>query len=255
LGPIEHLPEYSEVLMSDRASMDNWVKRVLGLNVPAGQPEPGGLDQELQTWRQDILDQAGMLADKSVRARIEQLGSDAAAAIADGSLGAAHSILDAMDTALNDARRAQTNRSAVAESGNKVEYAKLLLRWRESQSSTRERIEQLAASILADPEVQADPRFEDVVEAAADLVDVMPGFGRELEDVLDGLDKLTDPDQRAAQVEAARAQIDACRNLLDSADELAELSQFAGEEYGEADLAGDLREALTELAGALAGRV
>jgi hypothetical protein len=103
--------------------------------------------------------------------------------------------------------------------------------------------------------VKADPRFDDVVEAAADLVDVMPDFGGDLEDLLDGLDKITDPEQRALQVEAARREIDLCRATLDNADELSELADFAGDEYGEADLAGSLREALTELAGELAGRI
>jgi hypothetical protein len=241
--------------MADRSAQDAWVARVLGVSVDGGDEAPGELDQELESWRQGILEQAALLTDAEAKQRIQELGKQAGTLIAEGSLGAAHSILDAMDTALNKARRTAMNREVIAESGNKVEYAKLLLRWREAQSETRERIKQLASGILADPEVKADPRFDDVVEAAADLADVMPDFGAALEDLLDGLDKITDPEQRALQVEAARNEIDLCRETLDTADELSELADFANDEYGEADLAGSLREALTELAGALAGRI
>ena len=242
--------------MADRSAQDSWITRVLGISIEGdGEDAPGELDQELEDWRRGMLEQAAMLTDAEARQRIEELGKQAGTLIADGNLGAAHSILDAMDTALNKARRAAMNRAVVSESGNKVEYAKLLLRWREAQSQTRERIKQLAAGILADPEVKADPRFDEVVEAAADLADVMPDFGSELENLLDGLDKIADPEQRALQVEAARDEIDLCRETLGTADELSDLADFANDEYGAADLAGSLREALTELAGALAGRI
>jgi hypothetical protein len=243
-------------VMPDRSAQDAWVGRVLGVSVGGGDDAPPDeLDQELESWRQGLLEQAARLTDNEARQRIRDLGEQAGTLIAEGSLGAAHSILDAMDTALNQARRSATNREVISDSGNKVEFAKLLLRWRQAQSDTRERIKHLASGILADPEVKADPRFDDVVEAAADLVDVMPDFGGDLEDLLDGLDKITDPEQRALQVEAARREIDLCRATLDNADELSELADFAGDEYGEADLAGSLREALTELAGELAGRI
>jgi hypothetical protein len=241
--------------MSGRSPQDAWVERVLGFVVTGEGAEPGGLDQELLAWRDGILEDAALLADKQARPRIKELGRQVGAAITEGKLGGAHSLLDAMDTALNEAKRAARNRSVTEDAGSKVEYAKLLLRWRQAQSTTRDRIQRLASGILADPEVIDDPRFDEVVEAAADLVAVMPDFGAELENVLDGLDKIADPGQRTAQVEIAREQIDRCRQLLDGADELAELSAFAADEYAEADLAGSLREALIELASTLPSRI
>jgi hypothetical protein len=244
-----------EDAMSDRAEMFAWVARVLGIDLSGTLPETGDLDQELLVWRDDMLAQAKRLADKEAIQRIEGLGAEATTAITGGRLGAAHSLLDAMATALTEAQKAATGRAVIDEAGEKVEYAKLLLRWRQAQAETRARIQKLASDILADPEVQADPRYDDVIEAASDLADAMPGFGSELEDVLDGLDKITVPEQRVAQVETARRLIDECRELLGNADELAELSSFAADEYAEADLAGELRDALAELAGTVAARI
>jgi hypothetical protein len=238
--------------MASREEQDAWVSRVLGVSVGTDSGS-GDLDQELQTWRLDMLGQAARLTDGEARKRIEALGQQAASLIADGKLGAAHSILDAMSTALLEAQRKAKNEEVTRESGSKVEYAKLMLRWRKAQSDTRGRIQELAAQLLADEEVKADPRYDDVVEAASDLVDVMPGFGQALEDLLDGLDRITDPAERARNVEAARGEIEKCRQLLDTADELAELAEFAADEYAQGDLADELRDALTEIAGTLAG--
>jgi hypothetical protein len=244
--------------MSDRAEKSAWVARVLGVQVGDSAPpvddafEAGDFESELQAWRQDMLQQAKRLSDAEARTRIETLGTEAASLIANGKLGAAQSLLDAMSTALAEAQRTASIRSAADESGHKVDYAKLLLRWRGAQAATKLRIQELGRQILTDPEVIADPRYEEVEEVAADLMSVMPEFGAKLEDLMDGLEKLTDPVARAEQVKQARAEVDVCQGILDDAEELAELSDFATTEYGGLDLVGELRDSLIELAGTLA---
>lgn len=244
--------------MSDRDEKRAWVARVLGVQIgDAGQApgdgdlQAGDFESALQSWRQDMLKQAARLGDGEARTRIEALGAEAASLIAGGKLGAAQSLLDAMSTALAGAQRAASIRTAANDAGNRVDYAKLLLRWRGAQAATRMRIEELGRRLLADPEVMADPRYEEVEQVAADLISAMPEFGERLEDLIDGLDKLTDPVARAPQVEQARGEIERCRAILDDASELAGLSDFASEEYGDIDLIEDLRESLIELAGTL----
>jgi hypothetical protein len=247
-------------VVSDRAAQDEWVRRVLSVGLPPAAPELGAgtdfdFDAELSERRAIVLDDARLLRDPAAVTRITELGAEVKRAIDSGNVGAAGSLIDAMETALAEAQRAARMAKVEGEAGHRVAYGKLLLRWRDAQAATRKRIEALASSILADPEVIQDPRFDDVKDAAETLTDVMPAFSSELEDILDGLDGEEDPAERARQVETARDLIEDYAAVLDTADELAELSAFAADEYGEADISGALREALTDLAGALAGRV
>jgi hypothetical protein len=89
-----------------------------------------------------------------------------------------------------------------------------------------------------------------VQEAARDLTDVLPDFGPDLEDALDALDKARDEKtDRTALVDRAQGLIDDYLALLDGAEELADVTSFAGDEdYEQGDLGGDLREALGALA-------
>jgi hypothetical protein len=248
--------------VSDRAAQDEWVRRVLSVSLPPpdAASAPGAalnfdFDAELSERRAIVLDDARLLRDPAVAARIAELGAEVKRAIDAGNLGAAGSLMDAMETALGEAQRAARMAKVEGEAGHRVAYGKLLLQWRDAQATTRKRIDALAASILADPEVLQDPRYDDVKDAAEALADVMPAFSSELDDLLDGLDNEEDPAERARQVETARDLIEDFAALLDTADELAELAEFAADEYGETDITGSLRDALTEMAGALAGRV
>ncbi len=243
--------------MPDRAEQNAWVQRVLGVALTKDAAELGQADDgasELQERMNSVLADAAALVDEQATARIRDMAGSARVALVEGKAGAAHSLIDAMETALFEASRAARNAAAAAESGHKVAYAKLLLDWRRAQKETLDQIRQFVGMLLADKAVQADPRYEEVKEAADGLTELMPQFSSDLEDLLDDLEKADDPRERARMVTAARAEIAECQNQLDSADELMDLASFAAADFAVADMGASLRDTLHVLAVALSAR-
>ncbi len=238
--------------MAGRDEQDAWVARVLGVQVSDSRTEAG--EAEFRERFAIAIGDAKRLADKEATGRIAALGKDAMAALKEGRVGAALSLVDAMETAVAEAMRAANRAGAVEESGSRVNYAKLLLGWRKAQAEAKQQLERFASVLLADEGVRADPRYDEVVEAAADLADVLPEFSAELEDVLDRLDGVTDPTEREDEIERARDLIEECRGVLEDAEQLAALSEFAADEFGQADTMDRLRDALVDLADGLVER-
>ncbi|HET6234427.1 MAG TPA: hypothetical protein VFE41_05580 [Acetobacteraceae bacterium] len=236
----------------DRLTQVKWISRVLGVAVPLGEVSEPNFDftTELHDRLAEVLGMVRTLADRDTAGRIVALGQQAKAAIDANQLADASMTLDVMEAALTEARRAAFMATVAKEAGHRVEYGKLLLTWRTAQEAARQRLQALGAAILTDQEVKNDPRYKEVQEAARDLTDVLPDFGPDLADALDALDKARDEKkERAALIERAQDLIDDYVALLDGAEELAELTSFAGDEdYEQGDLGGDLREALGALA-------
>ncbi len=165
---------------------------------------------------------------------------------------AAATLLEALEGAIARAKGAARQAEAAAVSEGVAEYRGLQLRWRAAEAATVERLKRLSTLVLQDPEMQADPLYPEVQEAARDLTDVLPAFGSKLADLLDALDEPA----RAAKpvddlVDEALDVIDEYRAVLEAADELGELEQFAAEEYGGFTLSGELGLALDEIEAAL----
>jgi hypothetical protein len=136
-----------------------------------------------------------------------------------------------------------------------VDYAKLLLRWREAQQQTAANLATLGTSLLALDEVKLDPRLPQVQRAAAMLSTLVPQFGEALADQLDtAMTKGAAPEGKAA-VQAALKTIESYRSLLGGVPALLTLEGFAKRAVG-SDLKfhGLLDATLTELQGELAVR-
>jgi hypothetical protein len=139
---------------------------------------------------------------------------------------------------------------AAKESGSGVAYAKLLLRWEQSQKATAANVAGFAARILADEDIRADPRFADVEQAVSKFSASIPKFGEELRDALDTLANKPFA-ERADERDAARKLVGRYRGILDTAESFAELSEISEDFYG-ADLIGDLDAALAAIDAELA---
>lgn len=132
-----------------------------------------------------------------------------------------------------------------------VNYAKLLLRWREAQAQAATALTDLGKQLLAVPEVQQDPRFARLQTLVAGLPKLVPTFGEALADQLDAA--ANGGPQAAENRTAARATIAAYRQQLNAVPVLAALEGFAQRNLG-ANLpsATALSEALAELDATLA---
>jgi hypothetical protein len=131
--------------------------------------------------------------------------------------------------------------------GRGVASRKLLLRWRGAQGTFDTNLKTLSSTLLAHPDIQADPRFNDIKQAVGKLPALVPTFGGALEDALDAGLNTSDPAKLADLTTAAIAAIDAYRQQL-KASHLIELEQFAATNLGAGlPLHGALDQALTEL--------
>ncbi len=134
-----------------------------------------------------------------------------------------------------------------------IAYPKLLLRWRAAQSTLDGALQAIAKDVLGRQEVIDDPRFEEVKQVVGLLPTLVPTFGGDLEDAIDaGINEGQGPKAQAIAAEAITI-IDAYRQQIAAATQLAELEAFAKQELGQgAPLGGELDAALVELRAQLA---
>jgi hypothetical protein len=167
-------------------------------------------------------------------ARAEWLQRVLGIAVTDGSLA------DGAPRHSGDA--AARGKAAAAENKRGIAYPKLLLRWRAAQARARGAVDDMGRTLLALPEVKADPRFATAQQAVSLLPGLIPDLGTQLADLLDrGINAGTDGGIAA---EALRLVAD-YRQSLGSATGLGRMEIFARKHVG--DLA-----VLTTLDGALA---
>jgi hypothetical protein len=113
-----------------------------------------------------------------------------------------------------------------------VAYRTLLLRWRDAQSTLDANLRTVGATLLARPDIKADPRLEDIKKAVSLLPKLVPAFGGRLEDILDAGINAEDPAEQARLAREGVAAIDAYREKLAAATGLLKLELFAAEDLG-----------------------
>ncbi len=129
-----------------------------------------------------------------------------------------------------------------------IAYPKLLLSWRQAQTDALAALDRMGQDYLAQPNVQADPRYEEVEAAVEDLSDLIPDLGEELSDLLDrGINEGSD----AGIAKDAVAVIGRYRASIASATQLGALEQFARKYVGELAVIALLDGALAKIAAGL----
>jgi hypothetical protein len=143
---------------------------------------------------------------------------------------------------------AERGRAAALPPNRGVAYRKLLLRWREAQGLVASNLQTLGSTLLARPEIQADPRIDQIEEAVGKLVSVVPQFGGALEDILDTAMSTSEPGELARLSKEGVAAIDTYRQQLTGAAQLRALEAFAADDLGTTlPLVSALDDALSEL--------
>jgi hypothetical protein len=222
-----------------------WVERVLGLRSAAGpgaSADPLDLTGRLRSAGNALRDAAAPEAAGLAVRYAELVG---AAKTGPAGTGAS---LDALERDIARATSAARAREATPANGRGVAYRKLLLRWREAQATFAANLNTLGANLLGRPDIQADPRLEEIREAVAALPKLVPTFGGNLEDVLDAGMNAVDPAELAHLATEGIKAVDAYRQQLAAAPHLLELEAFASNDMGASlKLHGELDQALVEL--------
>jgi hypothetical protein len=161
---------------------------------------------------------------------------------------AASVALDGLEADIARATAAARAREGGPQAGRGVAYRKLLLRWREAQGTLDASLKTFGSILLSQPDVQSDPRLEQVKRGVEALPKLVPQFGGRLEDVLDAAMNATDPAELARLTAEGIAAIDTYRQQLAAAKPLLDLEEFAEQDLGAAlPLHGALDQALVEL--------
>jgi hypothetical protein len=237
--------------MSDPVAQASWIARVLGIAIrhdtphpnAAGSADPLDLTARLQSAERTLRHLRGVSAPESARldAQYEQL-------VAAGRRADIAGALDALEGEITRSTSAARAREATPAPGRGVAYRKLLLRWRDAQAAFHGNLQTLGKTLLARPDIQADPRIADIEQAVANLAKAFPTFSGRLEDALDAGLNAADPTESARLAAESIKAIDAYRQVLAASSPLLDLEEFATTDLGSRlPLHGVLDKALIDL--------
>jgi hypothetical protein len=147
---------------------------------------------------------------------------------------------DAAALALSAAR----GQEAKAANTRGIAYPKLLLRWQTAQREAQAALTRIGAAYLAQPNVQADPRYPRVKTVVAGLPALIPTLGDELRSLLDdGINAGSDH----GIAEQALAVVKTYRSSIAGAEKLGAFERFAKRYVGELAAVETLDGALGEI--------
>jgi hypothetical protein len=231
-----------------RDKQSEWIQRVLGVRI-GEHPKPdaeaprhrlAAAAHEVATLKALGVPELPALLEAIEAARAGLGGPDAS------------NQLDALDALIARAKSAERGRVAAAENRRGIAYPKLLLSWRDAQARARSAVEGMGQTLLALPEVQADPRFAQAQEAVGRLPGLIPDLGAQLADLLDqGINAGTDT---AIATEALKVVGDYRRNL-GAATGLSRLEAFAKKHVGDLAVLSRLESSLAQIAAGLKNAV
>lgn len=227
-----------------------WLFRVLGIGaVPVDEAAAELRDRLLSLGT--ILKQVGPTADPDAAVMLRT----AIIAVKSGK-PEAESLVLALEERLYAALSAARGREASASNPRTIGYTTSLIRWREAQARLSEEIETLGRTLLADKDVQTDPRFAQVKAFVDGLPGLVPSFSGALEDSINDGISATDDAARQTSTGKAITAIGGYRDDLKSASLLSALEVFAARQlHLNVGLITALDGTLTEIAGMLeAGR-
>ena len=235
----------------------NWVQRVLGvtpsvLGQTAGAGQAADLRVEVRERLKDVQIQASRLPEPAKTILGEAARKQMAVLDRTDPAEAANHV-DELEEGLANATRAARTRDAAAASGTVAGYRRLQFAWRDAQDRARKQLDQFVAAVLADKQVQADEKFEEVKAAAAGVTRMMPEFGNDIETALGEMDDARDEAARKTARVAAQRVLESYSTKLDEAAGLQELQELSDDEFGGISFIGELHAALASL-GAQIGR-
>jgi len=241
--------------MSGQASDSrrDWVMRVLGVAVPAVQAETGARPDvgELATRLRKLLDRvkdAGSPPDM-----LDDLRA-AGAALKGNDPGLAGGLLDEVEGRLASRARAAEAAAEIARAApskkGAVAFAQVRLRWAAARAAREEALndlETVCAAMLALPEAEDDPQYEETRAAAEQVVDRMPLPASGIDDAIDAMASIDETRREAARKQA----LDAIKTYRADLDAEPALKLLQDMPVGKFAIYDRVAKALDELAAAL----
>lgn len=209
-----------------------WVVRVLGVQI------------ETDASAQDVEDAAELderLADARVRTQILTRAKAPDAAELNEQLLAVTKLVTARDATASEVLLELEEALFAAEAAGRAQnlpselrvplsLRKLMIDWRAAQQAADTGIKAIGDAYLADPEVQADPRFDEVLATVRELPTLIPQFGTELSDAVDAV--FNDGAKTKSVVASGLKVVQTYRSAIASAPILADLEELAREDLG-----------------------
>jgi hypothetical protein len=219
------------------AQQGAWLERVLGFKVGAA-PGPNLRQRlsDLGPMLQELRD-ADPASFAALAGMLRTLVDTLSAPDAEAQVGA-------LEAAVAKAVSSARVNSAAASVGLKIDSKKLLIRWRDAQTTVNETLAQLGQVILAREDVKKDPRQAKVLEAVKALPTLVPEFGGALEGLLD---KGVSAGSYAGVAAETLTVIANYRQRLAGAAQLHAFQKLAQSDLGGAELISTLDGALGEI--------
>ena len=212
-----------------------WVQRVLAFEfsqedtLPTDDGEPDGdpfllaerladARQSVQGLKKSLPEDAGAL--QATLARV-------AAEVADGAARAPES-MNALEEEIGRAMSAARANAVRGSSRVPLAFRKLLIDWHAAQGIADQNIRALGDAYLDHPDVQNDPRYDDVVEAVMALPGMIPSFGDQLDSDINAI--LNDGGKTPGLVQQGLETVGSYRSRLAEAAVLTELETVAAKD-------------------------
>ena len=233
-----------------------WIERVLGIAMPSAtnsdtaEVRDAGADdairEELRARMREMVIEAKLLPDKAAVPGLIALAQAAAEAAKGTDLVAAEIAVDELEMAVAQARSAANVAAAQTRKGL-VKYRKAQIAWNDARAKARAELERFSRAVLADPDIQEDELYDEVVALSGEFTTLLPQFDDELEEIVDRLDGIVAEDARAPLIAELKSKVAEYRALLNEAEGLADLQSLADDEYGGLSFFHALDEALNAL--------
>ncbi len=108
-----------------------------------------------------------------------------------------------------------------------IPFADALSKWRSGQATIKSNIAAFQKALLVNEEVKSDPRIKFVAAAVAEIPNMLPGTGRQVDAVLSAGVSLTDKQKALDVANLALKAINNYRNELVASSQLDDVEQFA----------------------------
>ncbi len=153
--------------------------------------------------------------------------------------------LDQLAARVKSSLRTALAKQEIGAAGpNLVRYKTFRLRWAKAKSLAQSELQRVADDILADEDVQSDPRFPEFQAKALELPKLFPRFDHSLEDALDAVDGATDPAEKAKAKQNAIKILAAYQKLVDGEPLLKE---FENSPLGKTSIHAEMATLLAEI--------
>jgi hypothetical protein len=194
----------------------------------------------------DVATQAALLSPEA-KLKILEKAKEGQALLKGSDLNAAQVSLSELQDLLYELQQAAREEELERVNRAQIVYSALRKRWDGARETARSGLASLRDTIMADDDMVESDDFDQVMDIANSLEDVLPDFGDDVDDILNELDDEDDEGRRKQLHGEALAKLNQAIAKLEGADTLRKLQDWADEAYGSMELFRPLDAALKDM--------